>query len=72
MIIPQLYISMYVYCNNEKEIVDVNVRLNQAVRCMIFQNNIIRHGFEFPEAWVQLLQDQTIICWFDIAENWYQ
>ena len=32
----------------EEEIVDLNVRLNQPVR----QQNIIRHSFEFPEAWV--------------------
>ena len=36
----------------EEEIVDVNVRLNQAmIETVIFQN-ILRHSFEFPDAWL--------------------
>ena len=36
----------------EGEIVDINVKLKQVVpEAAIFQN-IVRHSFEFPEAWV--------------------
>ena len=35
----------------EGEIVDINVRLKASHETAIFQS-IIRHNFEFPEAWV--------------------
>ena len=51
----------------QQEIVDVNVILNQAVTAIFC--NIIRHGFEFPEALVATsrLHAWTIICQFDMA-----
>ena len=34
------------------EIVDVNVRLNQAIYETVIFQNVVIHTFEFPEAWV--------------------
>ena len=33
-------------------IVDVNVRLNQAIYETVIFQNVVIHTFEFPEAWV--------------------
>ena len=48
----------------EEEIVDINVRLNKAVTA-IYQT-IIRHSFEFPEAWVATSR-LDIIFWLDMT-----
>ena len=52
----------------EEEIIDVNVRLNQAVTEIL--QNIIRHthGFEFPEAWTGPLF--VGLTWL-VAERYY-
>ena len=63
---PQL--SMYI-ATMEGEIVDVNVRLKPGHETAIFQN-IVRHNFEFPEAWVPILQNWSVVCWLDLAGSW--
>ena len=45
---PQLSVSI---ATMDREIVFVNVRLKLGHETVIFQN-IIRHSFKFPEAWV--------------------
>ena len=51
----------------EEEIVGVSVRLNQTIRQ---QSPKHRHSnFQRPG---QMLQDWVIVCWLDMAVDWYQ
>ena len=54
----------------EEEIIDVNVRFNQAVR-QRFSRRLSGIALDFQRPG-QLLQDWTIVCWLDMAVDWYQ
>ena len=43
----------------EEEIVDFNVKLNQAACEIVIFYNIIKHSFKFPEVWVAIVFFKT-------------
>ena len=53
----------------EGEIVDINVKLKQVVpEAAIFQN-MVRHSFEFPEAWVATSRLDHLF-WLNMVGGW--